>query len=300
HKSNSQEEREGFGFQFEKNPSGASLDVGIASAKDTGDQWENTHTPSNFKAGKDVRITAGNDVTLQAADILANRDVNVEAGNNITLSESYDTSNTKETHEKSFAGVTTTVNVGVLDTVQGLKDSADHMNNKDGNNTVINGVLTGMKINHLFNKGRNFVSWLTGNTGERGNISKGLSNPLGGLGGSTKDALANMADASASVTVGFKTEKAEASTQTSTAVTDTIKAGRSVNIQAHKGSIYSAGADIIAGTNSDYALNNDVQSGNINLQAGNHITFESAQNTQSTQNHSESASVNVGTSYGTG
>ncbi|WP_208436418.1 hemagglutinin repeat-containing protein, partial [Bartonella vinsonii] len=42
------------------------------------------------------------------------------------------------------------------------------------------------------------------------------------------------------------------------------------------------------------------QSGNINLQAGNHITFESAQNTQSTQNHSESASVNVGTSYGTG
>ncbi|WP_208436419.1 hemagglutinin repeat-containing protein, partial [Bartonella vinsonii] len=42
HKSNSQEEREGFGFQFEKNPSGASLDVGIASAKDTGDQWENT------------------------------------------------------------------------------------------------------------------------------------------------------------------------------------------------------------------------------------------------------------------
>ncbi|WP_208436441.1 hemagglutinin repeat-containing protein, partial [Bartonella vinsonii] len=300
HKSNSQEEREGFGFQFEKNPSGASLDVGIASAKDTGDQWENTNTPSNFKAGKDVRITAGNDVTLQAADVLANRDVNVEAGNNITLETSYNTSNAKEKHEKSFAGVTTTVNVGALDTVQGLKDSADRMNDKDGSNKVGNTVLTGLQINHLFNKGKNFVNWLSGNTGARGNTTAGFGNMAGNFTSSVKDALANTADASSSVTVGFKTEKTEASVQTSTAVTDSIEGRRSVNVQAHKGSIYSVGADIIAGTNSDYALNNDAQSGNINLQAGNHITFESAQNTQSTQNHSESASVNVGTSYGTG
>ncbi|EJF96781.1 filamentous hemagglutinin family domain-containing protein [Bartonella vinsonii subsp. arupensis Pm136co] len=298
HQSSSKEEREGFGIQFEKSSSSASVGVGIASAKDTGDQKETTSVQSHITAKNDVQITAGNDVTMQAADVLADRDLNIDAGNTITLSESHDISNTQETHEKSFAGVTTTVNVGVLDTVQGLKDSADHMNNKDGNNTVINGVLTGMKINHLFNKGRNFVSWLTGNTGERGNISKGLSSSLGGLGRATKDALTNMADASASVTVGFKTEKAEASSQTSTAVTGTMEAGRSVNMQAHKGSIHGVGADIIAGTNPVYA--NDEKSGNINLEAGKDITLESAQNTQSTQNRSESASVNVGTSYGTG
>ncbi|WP_375631849.1 MULTISPECIES: hemagglutinin repeat-containing protein, partial [unclassified Bartonella] len=219
---------------------------------------------------------------------------------NITLSESYDTSNAKEKHEKSFAGVTTSVDIGVLGTVQGLKDAADHMNNKDGNNTVINGILTGMKINHLFNKGENFINWLTGNTGEKGNTTKGLSSPLGGMGGSTKDALANLAGASGSVTVGFKTEKTEASSQVSTAVTDSIEGGRAVNMQAHKGSIHGVGADIIAGTNPIYVLENDAQSGKITMEAGEDIIFESAQNTQSTQNSSESSSMSVGTGYGTG
>ncbi|WP_375701051.1 hemagglutinin repeat-containing protein, partial [Bartonella sp. AA23NXGY] len=219
---------------------------------------------------------------------------------NITLSESYDTSNGKETHEKSFAGVTTSVDIGVLGTVQGLKDAVDHMNNKDGNNTVINGILTGMKISHLYSKGKTFVNWLTGNTGEKGNVTKGLSSSLGGLGGSTKDALANMAGASGSVTVGFKTEKTEASSQVSTAVTDSIEGGRAVNMQAHKGSIHGVGADIIAGTNPIYVLENDAQSGNITMEAGKDIIFESAQNTQSTQNSSESASMSVGTGYGTG
>ncbi|WP_375692564.1 hemagglutinin repeat-containing protein, partial [Bartonella sp. AP258QHHD] len=66
--------------------------------------------------------------------------------------------------------------------------------------------------------------------------------------------------------VGFKTEKAEASVQTSTAVTDSIEAGRAVNMQAHKGSIHGVGADIIAGTNP--MQSNDEQSGNITMEAG--------------------------------
>ncbi|WP_375652147.1 hemagglutinin repeat-containing protein, partial [Bartonella sp. LB28NMGDW] len=300
HSSSSKEERTGFGIQFEKSNSGASVGVGIASAKDTGDQWETTSTQSHITARQDVQITADNDVNMQAAIVSADRDVNMDAGNNITLSESYDTSNAKEKHEKSFAGVTTSVDIGVLGTVQGLKDSADRMNNKDGNNTVINGILTGMKINHLFNKGENFINWLTGNTGEKGNTTKGLSSSLGGVGGSTKDALANLAGASGSVTVGFKTEKTEASVQTSTAVTDSIEGGRAVNMQAHKGSIHGVGADVIAGTNPIYVLENDAQSGNITMEAGKDIIFESAQNTQSTHNSSESASMSVGTGYGTG
>ncbi len=68
-------------------------------------------------------------------------------------------------------------------------------------------------------------------------------------------------------------------------------------MHAHKGSIHGVGADIIASTN---PLINDEQSGNITLEAGKDITFESAQNTQTMQNHSQSASMNVGYSYGTG
>lgn len=297
HSTNSKEERSGFGFQFEKNSTGVSVGIGVGGAKDKGGQWETTNTPSNFHAGNDVQINAGNDVNLQATNVSANRDVNIDAGNNITLSESYDTANTQEKHEKFFAGVTTTVDIGVLGTVQGLKDSADRMNNKDGNGKFGNAILTGLKINHLFNTGRNFVDWLTGNTGEKGNLSKGLSSTLGSLGGSTKDALADITGASGSVSVGFKSEKVEASSQGSNAVTTTIEAGHAVNINAHKGDIHGVGTDITAGTN---PLINDEQSGNITLSAGQNITFESAQNTQSTQNNSESTSMSVGYGYGTG
>ncbi|WP_273783873.1 hemagglutinin repeat-containing protein, partial [Bartonella sp. AU15XJBT] len=53
HSTSSKEERTGFGIQFEKNKSGASVGVGVESNKDTGDQWEKTNTPSNFHAGND-------------------------------------------------------------------------------------------------------------------------------------------------------------------------------------------------------------------------------------------------------
>ncbi|USP03050.1 hemagglutinin repeat-containing protein [Bartonella taylorii] len=278
HSASSKEERTGFGFQFEKNPSGASVGVGVASAKDTGDQWENTSVQSHITARQDVQIAAENDVNLQATIVSANRDVNIDAGNTITLSESYDTSNAQETHEKSFAGVTGSVNVGILGTVKDVKDAAKRFGHGDTKHKIGNGLIAGLKGYDLYSKG------------------KGLYNGM--KDGKLKQSVRDIADVSASVTVGFKTEKEEASVQTSTAVTDSIEGGRSINIHAHEGSIHSIGADIIAGTNPVYA--NDEQSGNITLDARQHILFESAQNTQSTQNRSESASMNIGYSYGTG
>ncbi|WP_208432237.1 hemagglutinin repeat-containing protein, partial [Bartonella doshiae] len=73
--------------------------------------------------------------------------------------------------------------------------------------------------------------------------------------------------------------------------------GRALTMHAHKGSLHGFGADIFAGTNSAYSQDNDAQSGNITLEAGQDITFESAQNTQSTQNNMQSASMNIGYSY---
>ncbi|WP_375608399.1 MULTISPECIES: hemagglutinin repeat-containing protein [unclassified Bartonella] len=278
HKSNSVEEREGFGFQFGKSSSSVSLGVGVKSTKDTGDQWETASIQSHITARRDVQITADRDVNMQAADVLADRDVNIDAGNNITLSESQDISKTQKKHENFFAGVTGSVNVGILDTIQDIRDAGKRFGHGDTKHKIGNGLIAGLKGYDLYNK------------------SKDLYNGI--KGGSPKGAIANMADVSASVTVGFETGKTEASSQVSTAVTDTIEAGRAINMQAHKGSIHGVGADIIAGTNPVYA--NDEQSGNITLEAGQHITFESAQNTQSKQKHSQSVSMNIGASYGTG
>nr|WP_172462896.1 hemagglutinin repeat-containing protein [Bartonella doshiae] len=281
HKSNSVEEREGFGFQFEKNPSGASVGVGIASAKDTVDQLENTNTPSHFKAGKDVQFNADHDVNLQATNVSANRDVNIDAGNNITLSESYDTSNAQEKHEKSFAGFTGSVNVGLVGKLQDIREGTKGFVYGDGIYKIGSGVIAGLKGKDLYDKGKGFYDGIKG-------------------GGSTKEGLLNIVDISSSITGGFKTEKAEASSHALSAVTDKIEGGRALTMHAHKGSLHGFGADIFAGTNSAYSQDNDAQSGNITLEAGQDITFESAQNTQSTQNNMQSASMNIGYSYGTG
>ncbi|EJF74091.1 hypothetical protein MCO_01943, partial [Bartonella sp. DB5-6] len=187
-------------------------------------------------------------------------------------------SNGKETHEKSFAGVTGSVNVGILGSVKDIRDAAKRFGHGDTKHKIGNGLIAGLKGYDLYNKCKDFYN--------------------GAKGGKLKQSIRDIVDVSASVTVGFKTEKAEASSQVSTAVTDSIEAGRAVNMHAHKGSIHGVGADIIAGTNP--MQSNDEQSGNITLEAGKDIIFESAQNTQSTQSQMQSASVNVGYSYGTG
>ncbi len=281
HTSSSKEEHSGFGIQFGKSSSGASLGVGVESTKDTGDQWENISVQSHFMARpQDVQINADNDVNMQAADVLADSDVNIDAGNNITLSESQDISKTQKKHENFFAGVTGSVNVGILSTIKDMRDVVKRFDHGDTKHKIGNGIILGLKGKDLYNKGKDLYNGIKS--------------------GSTKDSLLKIVDISTSVTVGFKAEKVEASSQTSTVITDTIEAGRFVNMKAHKGSIHGIGADIIAGTNPVYARGNDPQSGNINLEAGQHITFESAQNTQSTQNHNQSASMNIGASYGTG
>ncbi|WP_034459165.1 hemagglutinin repeat-containing protein [Bartonella koehlerae] len=57
---------------------------------------------SHLMGGKDVQISANHDVNMQEANVLAGCNVNIDSGNSITLLESYDISNGKEKHEKSF------------------------------------------------------------------------------------------------------------------------------------------------------------------------------------------------------
>ncbi|WP_144754693.1 hemagglutinin repeat-containing protein [Bartonella saheliensis] len=277
HSVNSKEERTGFGIQFDKNRSGVSVGIGVGGAKDKGDQWEKTNTASNFHAGNDANFNAGNDANFQAANVSADRDVNIDASNNITLSESYDTSNAKEKHEKFFAGVTGSVNIGLLGTVKDVKDAAKRFGHGDTKHKIGNGLIVGLKGYDLYNKGKGLYSGIKG--------------------GATQKDIRNALDVSASITAGFKTEKIEASSQGTNAVTTTIQGGHSINMNAHKGNLHGIGVDIIAGTN---PLINDEQSGNVNMTVGQNIIFESAQNTQSTQNNSESTSMNVGYTYGSG
>ncbi|WP_244426902.1 hemagglutinin repeat-containing protein [Bartonella senegalensis] len=286
--SNSQEESFGFAIQVTKKHNHSAS--GIVYAKAKKNQEENSTVQSDLIGGKDVQINADHDVRVQAANILAERDVNIYAGHDVKLLESHDVSHSDEVHEKSFASINTSVNVGIVDTVKDMSDATKRLTNKDEKYKVSNGVVAGKKAYDLYNKGKNFFKLYNGNTGESSNATRGSSL-------STKDVLANTASASSSFTVGFQSEKSEASSQVSTAVTDKIEAGRTVNMESNKGSIHGVGTEVMADTKPAYQLRNDTQNGNITLKADQNIKFESAQNTENTQTHSQSISVNVGTNY---
>ncbi len=78
---------------------------------------------------------------------MAECDVNVDAGNNITLSENYDISKTQEMPEKSFAGVTGSVNVGILGTIKDTRDVAKRFTHGDVKHKIGNGLIGGLNGN---------------------------------------------------------------------------------------------------------------------------------------------------------
>ncbi|WP_406604378.1 hemagglutinin repeat-containing protein [Bartonella gliris] len=275
--SNVQEKRSAFSIQVTKNHSDSSIDIGYTSSKDKENQEVSSSVQSHFTAGRDIQINSDHNVHLQAADIGADRDVKIYAGNDITLSESHNISNGKETYDKLVADITISANVGIVSTIQGGGDVAQHFAHGNEKHKISKIDLKGYD---LYNQDKNFYSGIKG--------------------GTTKDTLLNTGNVSANITAGFKSDKKEKSFNTSMAVTDKIKAGRAVSIEANKGTLHDVGADVIAGAHSAYIPNNDEHNnehnGEIILKAGRDINLKGAKNVQSSTEKFQSSSLNI--SYG--
>ncbi|EJF81739.1 filamentous hemagglutinin family domain-containing protein [Candidatus Bartonella washoeensis Sb944nv] len=280
--SNMQEKQSAFGIQVTKNHNGTSIGIGLTSSKDKANQEGSSSVQSHFIAGRDIQINTDHNVHLQAADIVADRDVKIDAGNDVTLSESHNISNGKEMHDKSFAGITTSANAGIVGTLQEMGDAVQHFGHGDGKHKIGKIGKIGLKGYDLYNQSKNLYNGMKGKA--------------------TKDNLFNTANVSANVTAGFKSDKTEAFFNTSMAVTDKIEAGRAVRIEAKKGTLHDVGADIIAGKISAYTPNNDEcnneHSGEMILKAGQDINLEGIQNVQSSNGKTQSSSLNIGYSYG--
>ncbi|EJF86039.1 hemagglutinin repeat-containing protein, partial [Candidatus Bartonella washoeensis] len=280
--SNMQEKQSAFGIQVTKNHNGTSIGIGLTSSKDKANQEGSSSVQSHFIAGRDIQINTDHNVHLQAADIGADRDVKIDAGNDVTLSESHNISNGKEMHDKSFAGITTSANAGIVGTLQEMGDAVQHFGHGDGKHKIGKIGKIGLKGYDLYNQSRNLYNGMKGKA--------------------TKDNLFNTANVSTNVTAGFKSDKTEAFFNTSMAVTDKIEAGRAVRIEAKKGTLHDVGADIIAGKISAYTPNNDEcnneHSGEMILKAGQDINLEGIQNVQSSNGKTQSSSLNIGYSYG--
>ncbi|WP_409361865.1 hemagglutinin repeat-containing protein [Bartonella heixiaziensis] len=275
HSMNFEEKYSDFGIHFKENRSSVSLGVGIASSTDKAHKEENFANQAGFAAGRDVQINAKHNAHLQATDILADRDVKVYAGNDVTLLASHNVFNANEMHDTLFAGVKAVVNADFLSTVQDVGDVATHFKHGESKDKINNGTIASTKGKNLYN---------------------GIKSET------TKDTFLNTANVPYSIITGFKSDKTEASSHASMAVTDKIEAKRVVSIEANKGNLYDFGADVIIGVNSTYIPNNDEYNNEHNreiiLKAGQNITLESAQNVQKSTAKSRSASINVGYSYG--
>ncbi|GAJ96495.1 hypothetical protein RRH01S_22_01050, partial [Rhizobium rhizogenes NBRC 13257] len=265
-----QQKKSGFGLAFSTGGGGFSLGIGAQSTKDSKAQQSDTNAMSVLSAGRDLNISAGHDVNLQATSASAERDVSLFAGNDINLLSANDVTNYQEAHEKSFAGVTLTVSSQVGKAAQSIMNSAERLSDSGGVNAVTNTAIAGLG----FYQGFKDLQGVYDQYQKSGDIGVNVS-----------------------LTVGASHQENSWSSSSSTPVVTDIRAGRSISMEAENGSITSDGAQILAGydKNGIPTLSGDPLTGDIFLSATNgNINLNAATGTTDTSSNNSSWSVGVG------
>ncbi|WP_245512283.1 hemagglutinin repeat-containing protein, partial [Rhizobium leguminosarum] len=276
-----QEKKSGFGLSFSAGNGGFSVGIGSQTSKDSSAQQSDTNAASTLSAGRDLNISAGNNVNLQAAQASVERDVNLFAANDINLLSAADKTNYEEIHEKTFAGVTLSVSSQVGQAASSIMNSAERLASDSRVNTVTNTTIAALGFYQGYKGLKEAYKQLT----DRSPTAEGLNFSI-------------------SLSAGVNHQENSSSSSSSTPVVTDIRAGRSITLEAGNGSITSDGAQIAAGydkfglpTLSDDPLAGDIflsaDKGNINLNAA------TGTSNTSSQNSSYSFGVGVGWKCGT-
>ncbi|SCB52324.1 hemagglutinin repeat-containing protein [Rhizobium lusitanum] len=273
-----QQKKSGFGLALSGGGGGFSIGIGVQSTKDSKAQQSDTNAISALSAGRDLNISAGHDVNLQATSASAERDVNLFAGNDINLLSANDVTNYQEAHEKTFAGVTLTVSSQVGKAAQSIMNSAERLSDSGGVNAVTNTAIAGLG----FYQGFKDLQGVYDQYQKSGDIGVNVS-----------------------LTVGANHQENSWSSSSSSPVVTDIRAGRSISMEAENGSITSDGAQILAGydKNGIPTVSGDPLTGDIFLSAKNgDINLNAATGTSdsTSANSSWSAGIGVGATFGGG
>nr|WP_244491078.1 hemagglutinin repeat-containing protein [Paramesorhizobium deserti] len=267
--SREKEERSGFGIQVSSGNGSASIGIGYGKSKDEIKQGAETNAGSSLDAGRDIRINAGRDANLQAAQIGADRDVAIAAERDVNLLSAQDVTNYEHVHEELFAGITAQVSTGLVSAGKSIGDAAEKIGKVSDGYSAANAGFAGLKAYDAIE-----------------DLSK-MANGTGNI-------------ASASLTVGFDYSRSKETAESSTPVVTTIRGGRSVSIDAVSGDLNSSGAQVLAGYDAEgnVIASDDDKAGDITLHAGNDINLHSAQATSSASSSSKSAGAGIGVSAG--
>ncbi len=269
-----QQKKSGFGLALSAGNGGFSIGIGAQSTKDSKAQQSDTNAVSTLAAGRDLNISAGNNVNLQATSASAERDVNLFAKNDINLLSANDVTNYQEAHEKTFAGVTISVTSQVGKAAESIMNSAERLSDSGGVNAVTNTAIAGLGFYQAYEDlkaaSKNF------------DTGKGLSFSIG-------------------INAGVNHQENSWSSSSSTPVVTDIRAGRSITMEAEKGSITSDGAQILAGydKNGIPTVSGDPLTGDIFLSAANgDINLNAATGTSDSTSSNKSWSAGVGVNFG--
>ncbi|WP_246698669.1 MULTISPECIES: hemagglutinin repeat-containing protein [unclassified Rhizobium] len=274
-----QQKKSGFGLALSAGNGGFSIGIGAQSTKDSKAQQSDTNAVSTLAAGRDLNISAGNNVNLQATSASAERDVNLFAGKDINLLSANDVTNYEEVHEKTFAGVTISVTSQVGKAAQSIMNSAERLSDSGGVNAVTNTAIAGLGFYEGY---------------------KGLKGAYEGL-TSTDPKIGTGLSFSIGINAGVSHQENSWSSSSSTPVVTDIRAGRSITMEAEKGSITSDGAQILAGydKNGIPTVSGDPLTGDIFLSAANgDINLNAATGTSDSTSSNKSWSVGVGVNFG--
>lgn len=272
--SQEKEKRSGFGISVSSGGGGFSVGLGVQKTKDSKEQQTNTNAVSVLTAGRDLLVSAGNNVNLQAATASAGRDVDLFAGNDINLLSANDRTNYQELHEKTFAGVTVSVSSQVGKAAESIMSSAERLSDGGGVNAITNTAIAGFGFYQAYKDLQGVSSDLS--------AGKGLSFNVG-------------------INAGVSHQENSTSSSFSTPVVTDIRAGRSINIEAENGNITSEGSQILAGYGKDGlpVISSDALTGDIFLSAENgDINLNAAKGTSDAASSNKSWSAGAGINMG--
>ncbi|MDJ1637574.1 hemagglutinin repeat-containing protein [Rhizobium rhizogenes] len=269
-----QQKKSGFGLAVSVGNGGFSVGIGAQSTKDSTAQQSDSNAVSTLSAGRDLNVSAGNNINLQATSASAERDVDLFAGKDINLLSANDVTNYQEVHEKTFAGVTISVTSQVGKAAQSIMNSAERLSDSGGVNAVTNAAIAGLGFYQGYKDLKGVSSDLA--------TGKGLSFNIG-------------------INAGVSHQQSQSSSTTSTPVVTDIRAGRSITMEAQNGSITSDGAQIAAGYDKFGlpTVSGDPLTGNIFLSAENgNINLNAATGTSNSSSSNSSWSAGVGVNLG--
>lgn len=274
-----QQKKSGFGLALSAGNGGFSIGIGAQSTKDSKAQQSDTNAVSTLVAGRDLNISAGNNVNLQATSASGERDVNLFAKNDINLLSANDVTNYEEVHEKTFAGVTISVTSQIGKAAESIMNSAERLSDSGGVNAVTNTAIAGLGFYEGF---KGLKGAYEGLTSADPKVGTGLSFSIG-------------------INAGVSHQENSWSSSSSTPVVTNIRAGRSITMEAEKGSITSDGAQILAGydKNGIPTISGDPLTGDIFLSAANgDINLNAATGTSDSTSSNKSWSAGVGVNFG--